>query len=211
MAIRTPSRRPRPCQYVKELESQAESVQNKRLASTNHSDNVEFGLIKEVKSEILGTFDMDDHPVFKPETPLLLSPTGTASTASSPGTGNDIWDSPLPSSRHLGQYRSNVELTPLTPPSADGAFPDSTPAPKACKAVSVKSVEEGAAGDAVATLHAEYCAKTDLPVDATLEEDYFFKPQKLIRNMTKEFQASELQCPLASYQAKLTDPCSLRC
>lgn len=211
MAIHTPTRSPRTRQYVKELKSQAESVQDKPLAINNLPDNVEFGLVKEVESEILGTFDMDDHPVIKSETPLLLSPTGTASTASSPGIGNDVWDSPLPSSRHLGQYRSNVALTPLTPPSADGASPDSTPAPKARKAVSVKSVEEGAARNAVATLHAKYCAKTDLPVDTTLEEDYFFKPQKLIRNLTKELQASELQCPLASYQAKLTDPCSRRC
>jgi hypothetical protein len=56
----------------------------------------------------------------------------------------------------------------------------------------VKCVEEGAARDAVATLDASYCAKTNLRIDATQDDDYFFKPQKLIRNLTKELQASEL-------------------
>jgi hypothetical protein len=80
----------------------------------------------------------------------------------------------------------------LTPPSSDGASPDSTPAPKALKAVLVKTVEEGKARDAVATLDTNYRAKTILSVDATLDDDCEFKPQKLIRNLTKELLASEL-------------------
>jgi hypothetical protein len=56
----------------------------------------------------------------------------------------------------------------------------------------VEGVEKGAGRDALATLNTSYCAKTNVRIDTTQDEDYFFKPQKLFRNLTKELQASEL-------------------
>jgi hypothetical protein len=192
MAVHTPTRRPRTRQHVEELEAQAKSAQGKRIASTHLPGSADSGLVEVAEAGLLGTSDIEDHPDIKSESPLLLSPSGTSSTAPSPGTGSSIWDSPLPSSHHLSQSYSHGASTPLTPPSSDGASPDSTPAPKARKAILVKTVEEGKARDAVATLNANYRAKTILSVDATLDDDCEFKPQKLIRNLTKELLASEL-------------------
>jgi hypothetical protein len=192
MAVHTPTRRPRTRQYVKELEAKAKGAQEKRIATTNLPGNVESGPVEVVETGSSSTFDIDYRLDIKSEPHLLLSPTGTASNTSSPGAGNDIWDSPLPSSHYLSQYRSNVSSTPLTPPSLDDASPDSTPAPKARKAVLAKSIDPGKPRDAVTTLYAKHCAKADSTVDPTLNEDYFFKPQKLIRNLTKELLASKL-------------------
>jgi hypothetical protein len=149
---------------------------------------------------------VDHQSEIKSNSPLLLSPTGTVSTASSPGTNDDIWGSPLPSSHHRSSAYSDVTLTPLTPLSACDASPDSTPVSRAYKTSLVECVEEGVARDAVATLNASYLAETNLRIDATQNEDYFFKPPKLIRNLTKELQASELQYPLTSCRAKLIHP-----
>jgi hypothetical protein len=182
MAIHTPTRRIPTRRYVAERESQSNGVEEKRFASTNLPGNPESGIVEKVESE----------------TP------GTTSIASTPGTGDCVWDSPLPSSHHLRQFPNDVALTPFTPPSAYGARPDSTPASQARKSLLGQSVEEGTASDTVATLHAKYCAKPDLLAHANLEEDYFFEPKKLIRNLTKELQASEFQFPMAFYRTKLT-------
>jgi hypothetical protein len=169
MAIHTPTRRIPTRRYVAERESQSNGVEEKRFASTNLPGNLESRIVKEVESE----------------TP------GTDSTASTPDTVNSVWDSPLPSSHHLRQSSSHVALTPLTPQSAYGSSPDSDPAFHARKDFLEQSVKEKTASDTVATLHAKLCAKPDLLAHANLEEDYFFEPKKLIRNLTKELQASE--------------------
>ncbi|OAG07516.1 DUF1766-domain-containing protein [Paraphaeosphaeria sporulosa] len=201
MATHTPNRSIQNRQYVVKIEAQPNSVQEKSLASTNLPRNVELGPVNDLESGLLGIFNVDDHSDVNSETPLPLPSTGTASTASSPGTIDDIWDSPLPSSHHLSPTCSDVTLTPLTPPSAHYVSPDSSPAPRAYKALPVKCVEEGGARDALATLNASHCAKTNLGIDPTQDEDYFFKPQKLIRNLTKELQA------IANANAAAAQPC----
>jgi hypothetical protein len=182
MAVHTPTRRIRIRQYVAEREVQSDGVEEKRLTSTNLPGNLESSVVKETES---GT-------------------PGTASTASSPGTGDEIWDSPLPSSHHLHQSPSDVPLTPLTPPSVNAASPYSIPAPQSLKDLLKQSVDAGAASDTVETIHAQFCAKPDLLGHTDLEEDYFFEPKKLIRNLTKELQASEFQFPIAVCRTKLT-------
>jgi hypothetical protein len=198
MAFHTPNRGIKTCQYAVKIETQRNRVQEKLLSRTSVSRNVELRPANDLESEFLDTFNVDDHSDIISETPLPLSSTGTASKASSPGITDDIWDSPLPSSHDLNSAFSNVTLTPLTPLtplSAHCASPDSTPAPRACKAFPVKGVEgveKGAGRDALATLNTSYCAKTNVRIDTTQDEDCFFKPQKLFRNLTKELQASEL-------------------
>ena len=192
MAINIPNSNIRICQYVVKIEAQPNSVQEKSLTSTGLPSNAKSEPVDGPESKLLRTFNVNDHSGINPESPLVVSPTGTASTASSPGTADDIWDSPLPSSHHLSSACSNVALTPLTPQSAHYASPDSTPAPRAYKAFPVKCVEERAAKDALANLNASPCAKTNSRIDATQDEDYFSKPQKLIRNLTKQLEASEL-------------------
>lgn len=192
MVFHTPNRGIQTCQYAVKIETQRNSVQEKLLSRTSVSRNVELRPVNDLESEFLDTFNVDDHSDINSETPLPLSSTGTASKASSPGITDDIWDSSLPASYDLNSAFSNVTLTPLTPLSAHCASPDSTPAPRARKAFPVKGIEKGAGRDALATLNTSYCAKTNVRIDTTQDEDYFFKPQKLFRNLTKELQASEL-------------------
>lgn len=210
MAIQTPTRRIRTRQYVRMLEAQSISVEEKSPASTSiprsgtSACNVESAPVEDVKSKPFGTIHVESHFDIKSETPLLVSPIGTASTASSPGIGNDIWDSPVPSNYCLGVTGRNNVLSPLTPLSAHDASLDSTPAPEARKELLAKSVKYEASRNTVATLDTDCGAERNLQIDIAQDEDYFFKPQKLIRNLTKELKASELWYLIALYRAKLT-------
>ena len=145
MVIHTPDRSIRSRQYVVKLEHQPGSVQKKSLARTSLPRNMKSEPVDDIESGSLGTFNGDDDSDITSETPLLLSSTGTASSSSSPGTNEAIWDSPLPSSHSLSSACSNITLTPLTPLSAHYAAPDSAPTFPA------KYVEKGTARDAVAT------------------------------------------------------------
>ncbi|KAH7068931.1 meiotically up-regulated gene 113-domain-containing protein [Paraphoma chrysanthemicola] len=177
------------------LEALSDSVEEKSVAgnqaprSSAPNRNVHIASAEDVKPKSSETGPIEDRFDTTLETPILVSPTGTSSTASSPGIANDIWDSPVPPNHYLSETRRNNALTPLTPASVHGVSLDYTPAPKARKALLLKSVEDGAERDEAATVNADHGAETKLSIDSTQNEDYFFKPQKLIRNLTKELKA----------------------
>lgn len=149
------------------------------------------GPADELNSALSDAFDGDDCSIVKLETPPLLSSTRTSSTASSPGEFDGVWDSPLPSSYEFNSTHSNVTLTPLTPPSVHRGSSDPSPVPQRHEALFKKSTEGSAGGDTPWILYASHGTGTDLHIGATEDKDYFPKPQKLIRNLTAQLQASE--------------------
>jgi hypothetical protein len=53
---------------------------------------------------------------FETETPLVLSPSSTVSTAASPGDVNSVWDSPDRNRDHADETPKSEASSPMTPP-----------------------------------------------------------------------------------------------
>ncbi|KAH7088983.1 T5orf172 domain-containing protein [Paraphoma chrysanthemicola] len=195
MSMQTPTGTIRTRQYARMLKALSDSVEEKSVAgnqaphSCTSNRNVQLSPAEDAKPIPSGMYSVEDRSDTTLDTPVLVSPTGTSSTASSPGIADDIWDSPVPPNHYLSGTRRNNALTPLTPPSVHGVSLDYTPVPKARKALLPKSVEDGAERDEAATLKVDHGAETKPCIDSAQNEDYFFKPQKLIRNLTKELKA----------------------
>jgi hypothetical protein len=117
------------------------------------------------------------------ETPLILSPTGTASTASTPDASSHVWDTPQ-STHQLNAKSQDFVLTPLTPP---------TTCDRPAKRISIHAIEHVAATETLTTSNVKLSGEDDRCIEKSQDEDYFFKPKKLIRNLTKELQASKPQ------------------
>lgn len=125
--------------------------------------------------------------------PLVLSPTETASAASSPGTTNNIWDSPkTPSRQPVRELKSEVltPLTPFIPLSTQDVSKEQTVVPKLPESPLTKVVKSTRSFDKETNSIAYSDGAKDEPSEATQDEGCH--PQKkLFRNLIKEFQASE--------------------
>jgi hypothetical protein len=124
-----------------------------------------------------------------PGSPVVLSPTESVSTTSSPGAENDIWGSPETPSLRPGGTPATEVLTPLTPPTTYDEDNDQSPIPKATKSLRTTAIRRAAATDTVAP---RSIASVDIKTEE-LEADDYFQPKKLFRNLTKDFQASKSQ------------------
>ncbi|KAF2795456.1 DUF1766-domain-containing protein [Melanomma pulvis-pyrius CBS 109.77] len=124
-------------------------------------------------------------PNFDLGTPLVLSPTETVSAASSPGAGNDIWDSPeTPSHRLIGKPGTEV-FTPLTPPTTYGVSVEQTPSLTAPKSLFAAVIKD-------ASIFGKEAARITRSGDEDEWKEHipsgdYFHPKRL--NLTKDFQA----------------------
>lgn len=117
-----------------------------------------------------------------PNTPLVLSSSATGSTSTSPAEDNDVWESPL-SYQAQGKFvfKSSVTTpsTPSTPPdktltNLSKCVLESVLKSKCSKLDGAKTVVDGSQGE------------------AEVLKELNFKPVPLLRNLTKDFQASKL-------------------
>lgn len=123
--------------------------------------------------------------------PLVLSPTAKSSGASASSAGMDMWDSPRTPSQCPDKMSMIGVWTPFTLPTTHDVSAEQTPAPEATKIPPKK------AGKSTAPIDTAISCTSDLGEKKhqkkALQGDVYFQPKKLIRNMTKELQASELQ------------------
>jgi hypothetical protein len=158
------------------------------------SENVRHGLPRTCRTSlntmVTPSFNKAEKPFNapnpKPGTPLVLSPTGTASTASSPGAINYDWDTPESTDHYRKTTSGDLVSTPLTPP---------TTCERPAKKRLMNTIKHVATTGITTTSNISPSEEADEDVERLQDEDYFFKPKKLIRNLTKELQASESQQP----------------
>jgi hypothetical protein len=91
-----------------------DSLKVSRVPSTTSRDQPRPS--QDVELESLACVGTKNHDHDTLRTPLLLSPTGTASTVCSPGVDDAIWDSPLRANSQTSRTPAGLTLTPLTPP-----------------------------------------------------------------------------------------------
>lgn len=147
---------------------------------------------QDVKFMFSASFNIKTHANTILNTPLLLSPTGTASTASFSGIDDDAgWDSPTPSHLLNSQISSDLVFTPCTPmtPVHGGITLQ--------KEVHPVATENPGVCENNCSRQAGSCIK-DLQKD-----DYFSKP-KLIRNWTDKLLASKSRNLVIYSEAYLT-------
>jgi hypothetical protein len=136
---------------------------------------------RDVKSTSLVSVNIEVHANQILNTPLLLSPTGTASTASSPGTYDVIWDSSTPSHLQNSEMPSDSVFTPSTPSTLT-------------RRVTGSRAEQQIVATGTPVLCEDSCTRqTSSRMKNLQEEDYFFKPVKLFRNLTDKLHASKSQ------------------
>ena len=169
------------------------------------SEDVHFGLVAIVKTEnvlsdsntaIRGHYDVTEPKSFKEDAPNCLhhfelaapsmsSPTESASAPSSPGAGSDIWDSPeTPSNKTVGESAIEV-FTPLTPPTTYQVSVEHTSITKAHGSL---LTDNAVISDEIKAL-IPYAGDDEDEQRAGIQDEGYFKPKKLIRNLTKELQA----------------------
>lgn len=142
----------------------------------NTSENTE----KVAEAEIPVT--EPNFPDVAPQSPVVSSPTGTASTASSPGNASDVWDTPeTPIQKSI---KRTATLTPLTPSSVYDVS-----VKRECYQRPPKSLFDVDVSKNTNGFSKLLEADAGKALNEYEDEDYFFKP-KLIRNMTKEFEKS---------------------
>lgn len=139
-------------------------------------------------------------PDFDSKIPLILSPTGTTSSAaSSPGANNDIWDSPETPS-HLSARKHNIEiLTPLTPPTTYDASETKTPITKTTGSFLKKAIKSETIFEKLTARIASSDAEEGELKDTSQSEDYFGQ-KKIFRNLTKDFQAGKSEDAKQRYE-----------
>lgn len=122
---------------------------------------------------------------------LLLSPTETVSTASSPGLSDKDWDIlETPSYRPVTKSKFEPQ-TPLTPPSTyKDVYKEDTSIFVSRLSFSPPLADQRMETGKMEVLMSHAEVKTGGMWVAN--EDYF-QPKKLIRNLTKELQASKFQ------------------
>jgi hypothetical protein len=136
-------------------------------------------------------FGLGKFAAFEPETPLVLSPTSTASTVSSPGDVNDVWDSPDGTREHSNETLKSEASSPMTPPTVYNIQDKRNPMPKEFNVVQASIVKTVARTHIAMQLSTRATRIEDEQPEQLPAEDYFFKPKKLFRNLTKVFQASK--------------------
>jgi hypothetical protein len=129
-----------------------------------------------------------DTPGIEPKSPLVLSPTDTASTASTPGHGYDIWD--LPETPQQCRIETGTS-TPLTPPTANHMLKKPS---RLLRTPLNDEVERVVERRIFGSDNKKYSEKGDKWINPFQHEDYFSKPLKLGRTLTKELQARKLYC-----------------
>jgi hypothetical protein len=125
-----------------------------------------------------------------PGSPVLLSPTDSVSSASSPGAENDLWGTPETPLLRPGRTPTTEVLTPLTPLTTYDEDNEQSPIPKATKSLRTRGIRRAVATDTVASR----TASVDIEKE-DLEADDYFQPKKVVRNLTKELRASKSQSP----------------
>jgi hypothetical protein len=140
-------------------------------------------------------FGVGNVATFEPGTPTVLSPTRTASTVSSPGDDNDTWDSPDRTREHSDGTLKSEASSPIAPPTVYEVLDKQTPVSKALKVVQASAVKIGSNTHAVVQIQTRSRKKENEKLEQIQSEDYSFKPRKLIRNLTKELQASKAYDP----------------
>jgi hypothetical protein len=135
---------------------------------------------------------IEDIADFEPGSPLVISPTDSASEAPTPEDGCNVWDLPDTPQHLRDETSNNGARTPITPPSIYKVLKGSIEVPNTNDAIleqAVKSVVE----THTFTINRTNCGKKeDQCIDLSQGEDYFSKPDKLFRNLTKQLQASKL-------------------
>lgn len=188
MTSHTHTRRKRGRQASTETESRSSKtgafVNNPETPSGTR--RVRFKPHQDVEPKHLTSVNNKFHTNTMLASPLLLSPTSTASTASSPCVKDAIWDSPLPSHLQDSQTPSGLVLTPSTPltPVRRGTL---------LQAKSPEVCENDRSGQA--------CSK----IKDVQEEDYILKPRKLFRNMTNALHESKFQNLVVYSEVYLTN------
>lgn len=137
------------------------------------------------------TFNSYRLPVVVPEITLLPSPSGSASTASSPGSDRGVWDSPETPSLRPAQQLGLGSITPLTPPTAYEPSPDDTPSRKPSGFFSTSNFRGGNIFHQLASRASDQYVEGSLAKNVNQEEKSF-QPQKLFRGLTDQFRASKL-------------------
>lgn len=139
-------------------------------------------------------FGVGDITAFEPGTPLVLSPTGTAFTATSPEGVGDVWDSPDTTQYYSNGTPKSEAVSPITPPTAYTALDEESPVPKASKVLrAVVATSVSRTHTVVGLQSSPGRSENDGPEQLSAED--YFKPKKLFRNLTKDLQASKAYNP----------------
>jgi hypothetical protein len=140
-------------------------------------------------------FGLGNFAAFDTETPLVLSPTSTASTVASPSDVNGVWDSPDGNRDHSNETPKSEASSPMTPSTVCYTQGEHKPVPKLISVVQGNVVKSVARAQITVQLSTRATGSENEQPKGVQAEDYVFKPEKLFRNLTKVFQASKAYDP----------------
>ncbi|CAO2654510.1 Nn.00g112430.m01.CDS01 [Neocucurbitaria sp. VM-36] len=145
----------------------------------SHDFDTTFCEILESKSLLTGArIDYFHNPDTR--SPLVLPSASAISPASSPGTSNDVWDSPeTPIHQNAKRIKQEV-LTPLTPPTPYSGSAGQASMSEASESLLAKFLNRTIAGEGKSNIKEA--------VEEAYDEGGNFQSKKLIRNLTKELQ-----------------------